>query len=879
MNDASTQIECSLHGEAAIADGQPQQVTAHAEAALDAVAKAVAPVWPLADYVAVNPYLGMTDLSFLEARTRLRRFSDCESLMPLAYYRQRYQAGEFDRHDIDQAIDELVVDRVAGSERLDANILMRMLSESASQAEPSSHDEEPRSRFRSIASTHDDQHGTQWGDAIREEVGKHCAAYYDQGNASWGNPWKGLSLFAAWRSAMRHDRKLEILGLWGVRKMIASLPESPTEAIPALLTLAGVPRSLWQDYLLCLAFETPGWSAWTQHQISWKADGDEGDSALSSLIALRLAYDVALAKAFDTELKRPHPTVSEQETDSDLQRFALLKANEIGYRRHLLGSIHAASIEGREIAGGPVERQLAQMAFCIDVRSERIRRQLEATGEPIETLGFAGFFGLPFEFECLGESGSSNQLPVLVAPQFKVKQTLRSHGSEASDGSDPAEATALRNAIRLSRKKWKGFQTSAVSAFAFVESVGPLFGLKLLSKLFGRSLAEADPAADGITKEQRPYAAPSLASLVEAGVTPERQAEMAHSILKGMGLTSRFARLVVFCGHGSQTTNNPLQAGLDCGACGGHSGEPNARLAALMLNQPHVRQALAERGIEIPADTHFLGGLHNTTTDELEFFEVDLVPESHRDDLERLKKSAGQASHQNRLERSPTLGGTKENIPQQRSSDWSEVRPEWGLTGNAAFVVGPRRLTSALNLAGRSFLHNYDHRQDPEGAVLEAIMTAPMVVTNWINLQYFASTTDQRHFGSGRKTIHNVVGRFGVFSGNGGDLTTGLPWESLHDGQRYQHDPVRLLTVIAAPRESIAAVLAKHEGVANLVVNGWLNLVALDEGQFYRFTSGNAWEAIDADEASRLASGSKRSEAMPRRAKQAVTTPGGADHL
>ena len=59
-------------------------------------------------------------------------------------------------------------------------------------------------------------------------------------------------------------------------------------------------------------------------------------------------------------------------------------------------------------------------------------------------------------------------------------------------------------------------------------------------------------------------------------------------------------------------------------------------------------------------------------------------------------------------------------------------------------------------------------------------MTAPMIVAHWINMQYFASTVDNDHFGSGNKTIHNVVGRFGILSGNGGDLMTGLPWQSLH---------------------------------------------------------------------------------------------------
>jgi uncharacterized protein YbcC (UPF0753/DUF2309 family) len=319
---------------------------------------------------------------------------------------------------------------------------------------------------------------------------------------------------------------------------------------------------------------------------------------------------------------------------------------------------------------------------------------------------------------------------------------------------------------------------------------------------------------------------------------------MAESILRGIGIVADFGRLVVFCGHGSQTENNPLKAGLDCGACGGHSGEANARLAAKLLNQKYIRQALAERGIEIPDDTQFVAALHNTTTDELEFFDTHEVPKSHRGDLEELDTLAQSASKQTSKERLSVLPGRKIDDLVRRSRDWSEVRPEWGLAGNAAFIAAPRELTESMSLDGRAFLHSYDYHNDPEFAVLEQIMTAPMVVANWINMQYYASTVDPIHFGSGNKTVHNVVGRFGIFSGNGGDLMTGLPWQSIHDGQRYQHHPLRLLAVIAAPRAAIESVIAQHEGVASMLTNGWLQLIAIEDGDYYRFTEQEKWEEI-----------------------------------
>jgi hypothetical protein len=284
-----------------------------------------------------------------------------------------------------------------------------------------------------------------------------------------------------------------------------------------------------------------------------------------------------------------------------------------------------------------------------------------------------------------------------------------------------------------------------------------------------------------------------------------------------------------------------LAASLGCGACGGHSGEPNARLVAMLLNQPAVRGLLAERGIVIPRQTHFLAGLHDTTTDQVTLRDIDAVPATHRGDLEELQCHLARAGEQTRRERMPILGCPSLPDLLSRAGDWSEVRPEWGLVGNAAFIAAPRSLTAGANLDGRAFLHSYDHRRDPDGTVLETIMTAPMIVAHWINMQYYASTVDHDHFGSGNKTVHNVVGLFGILSGNGGDLKTGLPWQSLHNGERLQ----RLQVVIAAPRDSIDRVIARHETVANLLGNGWLHLVALDEGAAYRYAQDGSWQLLE----------------------------------
>lgn len=816
------------------------------------VAEAVPPVWPLKDYVAVNPYLGLTERPFLEARTFLQTFSDCEILMPLSYFSAEYQAGSFGMAEIDEALGEL--DSVLSS--LDFELSARLLVEHLEQlsAEHPAEADKP-SRIQTIAELAAAESSIAWSDVISEAIAEHCSTHYDQGQATWNSPWKHLSLFQAWKQRAKIDRNLEILGIDHFRRFVSELPETPAEAIGFLLGRLDVPPPYQRVALLCQAFSLPGWCAWTTYQDRWSPQANAEPEHFASLLAIRLAYDVALHESLGIEVDW-HAYPSDEQASIETQtkelsfepaaRFVLLRAMEISNRNRLLRSIAQSETErnarewlwsGASVNTRPA-RKLAQMVFCIDVRSEGIRRQLEAAGEDIETFGFAGFFGMPLEYARLGSDSGDAHVPVLLKPSFCIHEGL--HDSASSTERAAVEKRLFR---RTWRKLWKSLQSSAVGCFSFVESTGLFYAWKLWSgtSLIGRHQSRHD--RDGVSARDQEKLGPTLRGMNHQGVTTSHQADLAESMLRNLGLIDDFARLVVFCGHASQTNNNPLAASLDCGACGGHSGEPNARLAATLLNQGYIRSALAERGIEIPEETYFLGGLHQTTTDELTFFDLDLVPESHIGDVEELTNRAIVASRVARIERMPVVGSASPGDLFRRAADWSEVRPEWGLAGNAAFVVCPRWMTRTANLSGRAFLHSYDAAKDPQGNVLETIMTAPMIVAHWINMQYYASTVDHQRFGSGNKTVHNVVGQFGILSGNSGDLKTGLPWQSIHNGDSFQHQPLRLQVVIAAPRSSIEAVINKHKLVADLLTQGWLHLVAIDDGM-HRYTTDRRWEPV-----------------------------------
>jgi uncharacterized protein len=663
-------------------------------------------------------------------------------------------------------------------------------------------------------------------------------------------------VFAAWKEEAAIDRTPEVMGLGGFRSVVRSLPDDPVAAAEAALGELGVPAEGLELYLHRLLLRVGGWAAHAA-RISWdsRLRGQDDDTVVQFL-AVQLCWEVGIlrglsdrgvppawAEAADRlRVIGPRPAVREP-----LSRLLVLQdAFDRSEQRRIIAQLGDRAPSAAAPDGS--ERVRAQAVFCIDVRSEVFRRQLESVAEDVRTIGFAGFFGFPVEYVPIAHDRGEAQCPVLLTPGYTVAEGV-------PDGDRQRAAVDSRRLSHHVRRAWKSFKMGAISCFSFVGPVGLIYLPKMFSDSYGWSRPVRRPEDEGLDDRDIADKGPVLAPVPgdpSTGIAMADRVALAEGALRAMSLVDGFAPLVAILGHGAATVNNPYDTGLDCGACGGHTGEANARVAAAVLNDVDVRRALADRGITIPDDTRFVAGQHNTTTDEVTLFDRAALPEASLGALAALERDLARAGRRTRAERARRMGipddGGVDDAVVRRSTDWAQVRPEWGLAGCRAFIVAPRARTQGLDLGGRSFLHSYDWRLDDGFGVLELIMTAPMVVASWISLQYYASTVENRVFGSGNKTLHNVVGRLGVLEGNAGDLRVGLPWQSVHDGERLQHEPLRLNVVIEAPRDAMNAVLEANPSVRDLCDNGWLHLLAMDDSGSvsHRYVGGLRWEPVDA---------------------------------
>ncbi len=822
------------------AESRPPQARLIAQ--IDDAARAIAPLWPLSTFIAVNPLWDLRHMSFDGAIAHAAEVLGVAGYPSDGLFAAAYAGRRVTAADLRAAIDDLSAGtdggcRRDGGEGGNGNGAGRSLS---------------------AAERHDLFFGTSVAAAVDREVAKWCAAYLAgvlPVQATGG-------FYASWRAVVSADPAARRLAGREGRERLARLPARREDAIVACLERLGVPEEDRVRELARQLVRMPGWAGHAKWRSRWAAPGHPGPALhLVDYLAVRLGYESELLSAATARQQRrrrrpdPVPSPGRRSSSSgeatsprsrsplsevdgvpdDLrQRLSVLTTTEAAdvwltaYEGHYRDGLLAALERPRDLpATHPMERPAAQAVFCIDVRSEGLRRHLEAAG-PYETLGFAGFFGLPIRFRAFGSAEGVDLCPVLLRPSAEMAEWPS--GERARDAE---RQTMGRQAITAVEAMFDSAKKAAVSPFILAEVGGFLAGPMATAK----TLAPAGYVKLRVWTRRK--LAPPAPTTVDAdpshgALTDEEQALFAETALTTMGLTRNFAPLVLLCGHGSTTENNPYASSLDCGACGGNRGGASARAAAAILNRAATRRRLAERGIVIPGDTVFLAGEHDTATDHVAVLDDHLVPPTHHERVASLQADLHRAGAALAAERAARLPGAARRGPARvasRSADWAQVQPEWGLARNAAFIVGPRSVSAGVDLACRCFLHSYDAGVDPDGTALETILTAPMVVGHWINAQYYFSTVDPEVLSAGDKTAHNIVGGIGVVRGAGGDLQVGLPLQSLFDADRPYHEPMRLLTVVQAPQALVEAVIARNPLLRDLFDGQWIHLAARDDEQ------------------------------------------------
>ncbi len=818
------------------------------DAACAQACRAMAPAWPLDRSIAVNPHWTRIGHSVRSVAARMSVLGDIRVFPSRALLRQAWTSGRIVAADLEDALAQHAEARSAG---LDADQALAALA-----ASPDVRrlpllidvlDDDPRSQER-----------LSWRQAITHQVSQACAAYFDVHEADW-QPDRSGGLYDFWRETLTHDHGIGVLmGLPDLARGLAALPATREDAERWVLRRLGLPEEVWADYLEAVLLTVNGWASWCAY-LAWEARlAGEEDPHLRDLLAIRLAWGAILLECRDDAATRSAfaalqveweraPQVLQKAEAAFLVDEVWQLAFEIGFQRQLARKLLAVAPQpaAPAQASGPE----VQAAFCIDVRSEAMRRALESIWPAVQTIGFAGFFGLPVAYTPLATEARRPQLPGLLAPALEVTDRVANTLADFGPAGNHLQALARR--ARLNRfahaERWGAGKRWPQAAFSSVEAIGAAHLGKLARWLRPANTARRSLDGDGLPPRYRAMCRPVL-----AGLALDARVDLCARVLHAMGLDRGLAPLVLLVGHGSQSANNAQAAALDCGACCGQSGEVNARVLARLLNEPDVQAGLRARAIAMPAGVAFVAALHNTTTDEIEGLDLDLLPAAARARWARLQPVLSQAGDQVRRERAATLGldprsphaALLEHM-RRRANDGAQTRPEWGLAGNAAFVMAPRARSLGAVLDRRVFLHDYDASNDADGSVLELLMTAPMVVAHWINWQYHASTCDPDRLGSGNKVLHNVVGgRIGVFEGNGGDLRIGLARQSLHDGTDWRHEPLRLTVVIDAPAAAIERVMARHPVVRQLLDNDWLHLWRFaDDAGFERYSHGQ-WRPL-----------------------------------
>ena len=706
-----------------------------------------------------------------------------------------------------------------------------------------------------------------------------CSVFLDQGMAYWPMPNRGQGFYLSVRTLLSQPAGVfprYLRGLDEEFRRHAYLSYSATDAVLDFLDTQCFKEADWDDVLQAELLALPGWAGLMRRleQEPALAPHETLASSLMDFLAVRLTMAGVAARRGVAEMvprESPFKTQEKRRLSRaarvyDAARVVSLSADEITRLSDIEWTAFASEVKAcngverrrilhlayerwheREILHGLAShrtyrglsefeaRPSAQVFFCIDEREESMRRALEEVDPEVETFSSAGYFGVAVNYKGIDDERSAAFAPVVVKPRHAVLEQPKAEDQallESRRWRRRLLGLLMRNSFVSSKTLMRGWlSTTALGLLSAVPLIGHLLAPRRYARLreWANKAFIPEPRTELTLMRNTAQSQGAVTGLL-TGFAPAEKVERVASVLVPAGLKRGFARLVVILGHGSTSLNNPHESAHDCGACGGRRGGPNARLFAAMANRPEVRDGLREKGVDIPADTWFIGGYHDTCSDDVELYDLDAVPATHQADLDRIRESLDQARARDAHERSRRFESCPGDAPpaaalrhvEERSEHLAEPRPEYGHCTNAVCVVGRRSLTRGLFLDRRAFLASYDAGQDPHDQSLASVLAAVAPVCAGIGLEYYFSFVDNERYGCGTKLPHNVTGLVGVMDGHASDLRTGLPWQMVEI-----HEPVRILFVIETAPERLAKVVNASALLKQLVENRWIRVATI----------------------------------------------------
>ena len=639
-------------------------------------------------------------------------------------------------------------------------------------------------------------------------------SYLDQGISQWKFPAKSDGFLESIRSIERES----IVGIFSSNR-VKDLLFSPTLSMKQLLHILVEKEELFEQYIFDQQFLHPGWSGMVstlEHHPT--ALFDARPITLKEYVLVELLLEIDCIDMKKGDIWKPLspqyslPALFQEIESNDCYEVYTLwqEAFEWSYYDQVLKGLQYIP-QKTEVHHQPI----LQAICCIDDRECSFRRYIEQYAPSSETYGVAGFFNLDIYFQPEHSKFPTKVCPAPLTPSVIIveSESKKRHENEALftkhshglfSGWIIAQTLGFWSALLLVKNIFfPGKHSAMVSSFLHMDRTGKL----------------------DIERKHTLSASDSV-----HGYSVEEMAERCLGLLSSIGLTHTFAPIIYCIGHGASSVNNTHYAGYDCGACSGRPGSVNARVAAMIANRSDVRALLAEKGIHIPASTVFIGALHDTTRDEIEYYDTDVLSSYHAELHRNNEKIFEQALHANAKERSRRFLFTNteedDHIVHEhvklRSVSLFEPRPEWNHATNAVCIIGRRKSNKHIFLDRRSFLHSYDYSCDPDGTYLSNILKAVTPVCGGINLEYYFSRVDNSRFGAGSKLPHNVMGLIGVANGMDGDLRTGLPKQMINI-----HDPLRLLMIVEHYPDIVLNVLKKYPPTYEWYNNNWIHLVII----------------------------------------------------